>query len=76
MGLVNDLDGGLSFWPEYGSGDEMVQVLSAYDMKDVLTDEYFATHPARDPAAHARLRTLLDGLSEEDNPVIVIAKLK
>jgi hypothetical protein len=76
MGLVNDLDGGLSFWPEYGSGDELTQVLSAFDMKEILTEEYFAAHPAKDPAAHAKLRELLGNLKEDSNPVIVFAKLK
>lgn len=77
FGLVNDIDGGLSFWPRcYTYDDELVQVLSAFEMKDVLTEEYFAAHPAKDPAAHKRLRTLLENLKEDDNPVIVIAKLK
>ncbi len=76
-GMVNDLDGGVSFWPRYRtSAGELVQVLSAYDMKEALTENYFAAHPARDPAAHARLRTLVDSLSYEDNPVIVVANLK
>lgn len=76
-GLVNDLDGGLPFWPKYYTSDgELVQVLSAFDIKSILTEEYFAAHPARDPAAHARLRELVRNLKEDDNPVIVIAKLK
>jgi hypothetical protein len=77
-GLVNDLDGGLSFWPRYyiESENALVQVLEAYEMKRLLTEEYFAAHPAKDPAAHARLRALLENLKEDDNPVIVIAKLK
>jgi len=77
-GLVNDIDGGLSFWPKYYNHAEntLVQVLNAYEIKDVLTEEYFAAHPARDPAAHARLRELVRNLKYDDNPVIVIAKLK
>jgi hypothetical protein len=78
LGLVNDLDGGLSFWPQYyiESENALVQVIEAFEMKDILTDEYFASHPAKDPAAHARLRELLKNLKEDDNSVIVIAKLK
>ncbi len=78
IGLVNDLDGGLSFWPKYYNESEkvLVDVWNAYEMKEILTEEYFATHPARDPAAHARLRELLANLKEMDNPVIVIAKIK
>jgi hypothetical protein len=78
LGFVNDIDGGLSFWPQYynDSENELVQVLEAYKMKDLLTDKYFAAHPAKDPAAHERLRELLRNLNENSNPVIVIAKLK
>ncbi|MDR1671772.1 MAG: hypothetical protein LBR57_04570 [Alistipes sp.] len=78
LGLVNDLDGGLSFWPRYynESENELVDVWEAYEMKDLLTEEYFAAHPPKDPAAHGRLRTLLKNLKEDDNPVIVVAKLK
>jgi hypothetical protein len=78
FGFVNDIDGGLSFWPQYyiESENALVQVLEAYEMKGLLTEEYFAAHPAKDPAAHARLRELLKNLKEDDNPVIVVAKLK
>ncbi len=77
-GLMNDLDGGLSFWPTYynHSKNELVQVLETYEMKELLTEEYFAAHPAKDPEAHARLRALVENLKETDNPVIVVAKLK
>lgn len=77
-GLVNDIDGGLSFWPRYynKSENELVDVWDAYEMKELLTEDYFAAHTAKDPAAHERLRALLNNLDEGDNPVIVIAKLK
>ncbi|MDR2968005.1 MAG: 6-bladed beta-propeller [Tannerellaceae bacterium] len=78
VGLVNDLDGGLPFWPRSynATGREMVGVLEAYEMKELLTEEHFAAYPAKDRAAHSRLRELLKDLKDDDNPVIVIAKLK
>lgn len=77
-GLVNDIDGGVPFFPNaYNApANELVQVWGAIDVKGVLTEEHFAAHPARDPAAHARLRTLVENLKEDDNPVIMVAKLK
>jgi hypothetical protein len=77
-GFLSDIDSGLPFWPKYynNSEDELVDVWYAYKMKDLLTEEYFAANPAKDPAAHERLRALLKNLKEDDNPVIVIAKLK
>ena len=76
-GLINDLDGGFSFWPRYCSSDnELIGVRYAHEMKETLTEEYFATREIKDPQAHQKLRELLNKLQEDDNPVIVIAKLK
>ena len=77
MGLVNDIDGSLSFWPKYYTSDnELVDVWQAYDMKEILTEEYFDAHEIKNPQAHQRLRELLKNLKEDDNPVIVVGKLK
>jgi hypothetical protein len=76
-GLINDLDGGLSFWPRYLTSDnELIDFWQSYEMKEYLTEEYFAAHQIKDPVAHQRLKTLLQDLKEDDNPVIVVAKLK
>ncbi|MDR2232026.1 MAG: 6-bladed beta-propeller [Tannerella sp.] len=76
-GLINDLDGGLSFWPRhYTSDNELVDIWQAYDMKGFLTDEYFNAHQIKDPAAHQRLKAIVKELKDDDNPVIVIGKLK
>jgi len=76
-GLVNDLDGGLSFWPKYYTSDnELVDVWQAYEMKEILTEKYFAAHKINNPQAHQKLKALLTNLDWEDNPVIVIGKLK
>jgi len=77
LGLMNDLDGGLSFWPRYYTSDnELIDVWEAYDMKEILTEEYFAGHTIRNPQSHQNLKNLLKTLKEDDNPVIVIGKLK
>ena len=76
-GLINDLDGGMSFWPKYyTSENELIDIWQSYEMKELLTEEYFATHEIKNPQAHQKLKELLKNLDEEDNPVIVIAKLK
>ncbi|MDR2231613.1 MAG: 6-bladed beta-propeller [Tannerella sp.] len=76
-GLINDLDGGLSFWPRYLTSDnELIDIWQPYEMKEFLTEEYFAAHQIKDPAAHQRLKAVLQDLKEDDNPVIVVAKLK
>ena len=76
-GLINDLDGGLSFWPLYCNSDnELIDIQEAHTMKEYLTDEYFAAHEIKNPQAHQKLKELLKTLQDDDNPVIVVAKLK
>ena len=77
IGLINDLDGGLSFWPKYYTSDnELIDIWQAYEMKKYLTNVYFAAHEIKNPQAHQKLKELLKNLDYEDNPVVVIAKLK
>jgi len=76
-GLINDINGSLSFFPKYYAGNgEVFDIWCAYDMKEFLTEEYFASIEIKDKLAHQKLRELLRKLKEEDNPVVVIAKLK
>ena len=77
FGLINDLDGGLSFWPKYYTSDnELVDIWKSYEMKEILTEEYFAAHEIRNPQAHQKLKELLKNLDRDDNPIVVIGKLK
>ena len=77
VGLINDLDGGLSFWPKYYTSEsELVDFWQSYEMKEYLTEEYFAAHEIKDPQAHQKLKELLENLDWDDNPVIVIGQLK
>ena len=45
-------------------------------MKEDLTEEYFANREIKNPQAHQKLRELLKTLKDDDNPVVVVAKLK
>jgi hypothetical protein len=76
-GIINDLNGGLPFFPRYYAGNnEVVDIWSADEMKELLTDEYFAKQTVKDPQGHQKLKELLKNLKDDDNPVVVIAKLK
>ena len=76
-GLVNDIDGGLSFWPKfYSPKGELIDIWSAEDMKNILDETYFNYRDIKDKIAHRNLKNILNNLSEEDNPIVVIAKLK
>lgn len=76
-GFYNDIDGGMPFWPSYiNRKQEMVTSLYPDAMKEMLTNEYFGRKNIRDNNAHLRLKELLSRMNEDDNPVVVIAKLK
>ena len=76
-GIINDINGGFSIIPRYYAGnDEIIDIWRAEDMKEMLTDEYFAKQTIKDKQVHQKLKALLEILKEDDNPVIVVAKLK
>lgn len=64
-GLKNDLDNGIPFWPKYiSSTGEMVDFHHAYKFIE-YAEKLFAPKPA--------FKEMLDCISEEDNPIIIIA---
>jgi len=76
-GIINDLNGGLPFIPIYYAGNNLlVGIWWADDMKETLTDKYFANQTIKDPQAYQKLKELLKTLKDDDNPVVVVAKLK
>lgn len=76
-GIVNDLNGGLSFIPRYYAGNNIVvDVWNAEEMKEILTEEYFSLQTIKDQQSYQKLREVLKNLKDDDNPVVVIAHLK
>ena len=76
-GIINDMNGGLPFIPYcYSGNNEVIGLWHAEMMKEKLTDEYFALQTIKDRQGHQKLKEILKNMSEDDNPVIVIAKLK
>jgi len=76
-GIINDINGGLSFVPKYYAGNGVVvDIWQVEDMKELLTGEYFSTIKIKDKQEHQKLIELLQKLDWEDNPVVVLAKLK
>ena len=76
-GIINDFNGGLPFFPRYYAGNNIVvDVWEAEEMKEILSEEYFAKQNIKDRQAHQKLKELLKNLKEDDNPVVVVAKLK
>ena len=77
MGIINDINGGLPFVPRYYAGNGVVvDVWNVEYMKEMLTDEYFASQTIKDQQSYQKLKELLKIMKDDDNPVVVIAKLK
>ena len=59
-GMINDINGGLPFVPiYYAENGEVVGVWNPDDMKEMLTEDYFAKQKIKDQEAHQKLRELL-----------------
>jgi hypothetical protein len=68
IGLKNDIDGGLTFWPAYiSTSGEMIMY---YTAEKVLEAYKNLENPPE------KLTKLVEHLLEDDNPVAIIAKLK
>ena len=67
FGFVDDFEGGPAVWPDYISEDDfMVTIIDAYKFI-----QHAQTHKVSD-----KFKKIADGLKEDDNPVVVLVKLK
>jgi len=74
-GFFNDIDGGLSFWPSYvNSQQELICVYEAFDFKENFN--YSPQKVIKNADALEKFKKIATNIKEEDNPIIIIAKLK
>ncbi len=67
FGLIEDFEGGPAFWPLYISQDDyMVSIIEAHKFI-----QYAQNHKVSD-----KFKKIADSLKEDDNPVVVLVKLK
>jgi hypothetical protein len=79
FGLKNDIDGGIDSFPVSVStdGNYWISYVTAEDMKNILTDAYFAKRTnVKDKAQQEKLKQLVKSLKNDDNPVLILMKLK
>jgi hypothetical protein len=75
--LYNDIDGGLPFWPWYAIEDgEWICCYDAIDFKKKLSGAWFKNSEAKHIDKREHLKKFVDELSIDDNPVLMIVKLK
>jgi hypothetical protein len=76
LGFVNDFDGGPDFIPEYTNDSLAFYFISAVNFKSHMSSDYFKIQSAKNPELKERLRILSEGINENDNHILMIAKLR
>jgi len=79
VALTDDLAGGifsLPNWMDCVQGNHLVTLLSPLDLIRDYKDHPVSKIPLANPAYREKLFALIDRLKEDDNPVIMIVKLK
>ncbi len=75
--VLNDIDGGMDFQPELAfNKNYIISIIDAFKLKEHVRSKSFNEVKVKDLEGKQRLEQLVNGLSEEDNPVIMIVRLK
>ena len=76
LGFANDLDGSIPFWPNSGTENQLVSMTAPEVLKPVFQDRPATKVKLKRPELRDRLFKMVDQLKEDDNPVVVIVKIK
>ena len=75
--FVNDIDGGPNFYPEKIVNDsKLVMWLDAFKLKEHVASSAFKSSTPKYPEKKKELEKLANSLKEDDNPVLMLVKLK
>jgi len=75
--ISNDIDGGLDFQPRFAFNKRyIITTIDAFKFKEHVKTQSFEDIEVKDMEGKRRIEQLANGLSDEDNPVIMIVKLK
>lgn len=76
-GILNDLDGGMNFFPVSQVNDStLAMTVNAYDLMEYINSPAFKNSTPLYPEKKKELEKLANGLNENDNPVVIVVKLK
>jgi len=76
-GFVNDIDGGLTFWPKYTtSSQDVISVHEAHSFIEKINDGNQVGDVVENSPKSENLKTLLSKIDDDSNPIIVIARPK
>ncbi len=75
-GFINDIDGGIPFFPNLQIDDKyLIQIVDAYTIKAWLKDDRFVSFKGND-GQKEKFRKMAESLTENSNPVIIKCQLK
>ena len=76
-GIINDMDGGPNIWFKTTKDDHtIISWINAYELKSYVASDAFKNSIPKYPEKKKELEKLANSLSENDNPVLMLIKLK
>ena len=76
-GIFNDIDGGINFYPKrLINNDLLISWVKAYELKQYIGSTTFNNSAPIYPEKKKELEQLANSLNENDNPVLMLVKLK
>lgn len=76
-GLINDLDGGPDFWPRTIKNDStIVSWIEALKFKQYILSNSYKNSSLKYPDKKKELEKLATSIQEDDNPIIMLIKVK
>jgi hypothetical protein len=76
QGIINDYDGGPDFCPIYQKNNIWIGFIDAYKLIEYVNSSVFKTSIPKFPEKKKALEQLANSLTENDNPVLMLVKLK
>ena len=76
-GFINDFDGGPNLWFQTNKDENtLVSWINAYELKVHVASAAFKSYTPKYPEKKKELEKLANSLKEDDNPVLMLVKLK
>lgn len=74
--ITNDIDGGMDFWPVKSVNDStLFMQMRPIDIVEEENLEKFQAKVAIDPAKKMQFLKMIEGIAEDDNPVLMIIRI-
>jgi len=72
----DDISGGVNFEPQYCNNGTFFSWVDAIKLKSYMSSESFIEAKVKNPANHEFLMNFAKNISENDNPIIIAAKIR